>query len=323
MQYYQNPSTREELRLMTKITYLYYKQHLKQSEIASRLDLSQATVSRILNRAEEEEIVRITVNIPTGIYSGLEDELCSKYGLKSAIIVHCEDENDEAMFHHLGSAAAFYIETTLGKNEIVGLSSWSSTLLGMVNSMHRLSKASNAKVIQILGGMGNPSAKIYAAKITEQFANIVQGEAVYLPAPGLARSQEVRDELMSDPYVHAAFELFDKITLAIVGIGSVEPSKLLASSGNIFSTEELQALQEVGAVGDICLRFFDVNGVEVNLPLDKRVVSIQLSQLAHAKRIVGVAGGRRKINAIRGSMVGKHINVLITDHLTATALMNL
>ncbi len=322
MPYYQNSTTQEELRLMTKIAYLYHKQNLKQSEIAEQLDLSQATVSRILNRAVDEEIVRITVNIPTGVYSGLEEELCSKYGLKSAIVVHCEDESDEAVFHYLGSAAAYYVETTIGKNEVVGLSSWSSTLLGMVNSMHRLPKASKAKVVQMLGGMGNPSAKIYAARITEQFADLVQGIPIYLPAPGLARSQQVRDDLMTDPYVREAFDLFDKITLAIVGIGSVEPSKLLASSGNIFSTDELNALQQAGAVGDICLRFFDVDGADVNLPLDKRVVSIRLDQLAQAKRIVGVAGGRRKINAIRGALNGKHINILITDHISAITLMD-
>lgn len=322
MPYYQNSTVQEELRLMTKIAYLYHKQHLKQSEIAQQLDLSQATVSRILKRAEDEEIVRITVNIPTGVYSGLENELCSKYHLKDAIVVHCEDESDEHVFHYLGSAAAYYVETTLGKNEVVGLSSWSSTLLGMVNSMHRFPKASNANVVQMLGGMGNPSAKIYAARITEQFANLVQGKPTYLPAPGVARSEDARDDLMNDPYVREAFDLFDQITLAIVGIGSVEPSKLLASSGNVFSNEELNALQKAGAVGDICLRFFDIDGAEVQLPLDKRVVSIQLDKLRIAKRVVGVAGGRRKLNAIRGALNGALINVLITDHISARALMD-
>lgn len=321
MPYYQNSTAQEELRLMTKIAYLYHKQNMKQSEIADQLDLSQATVSRILKRAEDEEIVRTTVTIPTGVYSELENELCSKYGLKSAIVVHCEDGSDEAVFHYLGSAAAYYVETTLGKNEVVGLSSWSSTLLSMVNSMHRFPKASKAKVVQMLGGMGNPSAKTYAARITEQFAKLVQGKPIYLPAPGVARSQEVLNDLKTDPYIHEAFDLFDKITLAIVGIGSVEPSKLLAESGNIFSAEELTDLQNAGAVGDICLRFFDSDGAEVNLPLDKRVVSIQLDQLAQAKRIVGVAGGSRKLNAIRGALNGGHINVLITDHVSAMALM--
>lgn len=312
----------EEQRLMTKIAYLYHKRGYKQSEIAKQLDLSQAGVSRILKRAEDEGIVRISVTIPTGVYTELEEALCEKYGLKAAIVAHCDEESDEAVFDHVGSAAAYYIETTLGSNEIVGLSSWSSTLLAMVNAMHPLAKASNAKVVQMLGGMGNPSAEIYAARITEQFASLVQGDPVYLPAPGVARSQDAHADVMSDTFVREATAFFDKITLAIVGIGSVEPSKLLQSSGNVFSEEELKALQQSGAVGDVCLRFFNIEGKPVNLPLDKRVVSIGLDQLKNAKRVVGVAGGKRKLNAIRGALNGQLINVLITDHQTAQALMN-
>lgn len=319
---YRKSTSSEELRLIAKVAYLYHKRRQKQSEIAQQLDLSQATVSRILKRATEEGIIRTSIAIPTGVYTQLEAELCEKHGLKSAIVVHCDDENDEAVFHHVGSAAAYYVETTLGRNEIVGLSSWSSTLLAMVNSMQPLAKASDAKVIQMLGGMGNPSAEIYATRITEQFAALVQGEPIYLPAPGVARTQEARADLMADPFVKEAIAYFDQITMAIVGIGSVEPSKLLQNSGNVFSEEELSALQKAGAVGDVCLRFFDVEGQPVNLPLDKRVVSIPLEKLKQAKRVVGVAGGKRKLNAIKGAVKGKLINVLITDYKSAQALMD-
>lgn len=312
----------EELRLITKVAYLYYMQHQKQSDIAAQLDISQATVSRALKRAEQEDIVRITVNMPTGVYTQLESDLCARYGLRAAIVVHCDDASDEAIFDHIGSAAAYYVETTLGTDEVVGLSSWSSSLLAMVNAMHPLAKATHARVVQILGGVGNPSAKIYASRITEQFAAIVHGEAFYLPAPGVATSVQMRDELMINPFVHEAFDLFDHITLALVGIGSVEPSRLLMSSGNVFTAEELAMLQERGAVGDICLRFYDINGDPVITPLNERVISMKLEQLRHARRSVGIAGGPRKINAIRGAINGGWINVLITDHLTAHQLMN-
>lgn len=105
-----------------------------------------------------------------------------------------------------------------------------------------------------------------------------------------------------------------------MGIGSVAPSKLLASSGNIFSQLELDALRTSGAVGDICLRFFDKDGHPI-MTHDDRVISISLAQLEHIKRTVGVAGGTRKVEAIRGALNGKHINVLITDQLTAQALL--
>jgi DNA-binding transcriptional regulator LsrR (DeoR family) len=314
-------SISEELRLVIKVAYLYYTQQQKQSDIARQLDISQATVSRILKRAEEEGIVRITVNMPIGAYAQLESDLCAKYDLKAAIVVHCDAEDEETILHHIGSAAAYYVETTISKNEVVGLSSWSSTLLAMVNSMHPLAKATGAKVVQILGGVGNPSAEVYASRITERFANLVQGEAIYLPVPGVTSSLEMHAELVANPFVRRAITLFDEITLALVGIGSIEPSNLLASSGNVFSTEELDMLRERGAIGDICLRFFDQQGQPVITPLNERVISMKLEQLKNAKRSVGIAGGARKTEAIRSAMMGRWINVLITDHLTAYRLM--
>ena len=147
----------EELRLMTRVAYLYYKQHTKQSKIAKQLDLSNA-VSRMLRRAEDEGIVRISVNIPAGVYTQLENELCSRYELKLRSSSTVTRER-RLIFHHIGSAAAYYVETTLGKDEVVGLSSWSSALLAMVNAINPLARPTDAKVVQILGGVGNPAAK--------------------------------------------------------------------------------------------------------------------------------------------------------------------
>lgn len=312
----------EEIRLMTKVAYLYYHLQFKQSQIAEQLDLSQATVSRMLKRAEESGIVRITVNMPAGVYTQLENDLCSRYGLKAAIVVHCEEDVDEMIIHHIGSAAAYYIETTVGRDEVVGLSSWSSALLAMVNAMHPLAKPTGAKVVQILGGVGNPSAEVYASRITERFANLVHGEAIYLPVPGVVSSADVRAEMLVAPYVQEAVALFDRVTLALVGIGSLEPSKLLASSGNVFSVQELDLLRESGAVGDICLRFFDREGKPVITALDNRVISMSLDRLQRVKRSVGIAGGQRKTEAIRGALRGRWINVLITDQRTAQRLMS-
>jgi DNA-binding transcriptional regulator LsrR (DeoR family) len=94
------------------------------------------------------------------------------------------------------------------------------------------------------------------------------------------------------------------------------------SSGNVFTAEELSMLHEQGAVGDICLRFFDWQGRPVVTPLNDRVISMELEQLKQVKRSVGIAGGPRKINAIRGAINGGWINVLITDQQTAYRLMD-
>jgi DNA-binding transcriptional regulator LsrR (DeoR family) len=123
--------------------------------------------------------------------------------------------------------------------------------------------------------------------------------------------------------VEGASTLFSKLDLALVGIGSLEPSSLLASSGNIFSPEERKHLRRAGAVGDICFQFIDKQGGLVNSPLMRRVIGIDLATLKLAPRVVGIAGGASKISAMRASLKGKWINVLITDKRTAEHLISM
>ena len=230
-------------------------------------------------------------------------------------------EEGEQLLRHIGSAAAYYLETTLRPGDLIGISSWSATLLAMVDALHPPPRISNVRVLQILGGLGNPSAKVYASRLIDRLASLVRGEAVLLPAPGVVSSPDAVSILRSDPYVRQAIDLFGEVTIALVGIGTVEPSGLLASSGNIYSPAELAMLQSAGAVGDVCLHFFDGEGKPVETPLDERVIGMSLEQLRHAKRTVGIAGGKRKLAAIRGALLGKWINVLITDRATAEGLL--
>lgn len=305
---------------MTKVARLYYSMHLRQTQIADQMDISQATISRLLKRAQDEQIVRINITPPTGIYPDIEARLEQIYNLKEAIVVDSV-ENDEQVLRDIGAATAYYLEQTIKPNEVIGLSSWSKTLMAMVEAMNPLSRQSGAKVVQVLGGMGNPAVEHHAVHLVRRLAVLVQGEAIFLPAPGVVVSPETRQLYMQDPYVAEAIEKFKKITLCLVGIGSVEPSDMLASSGNIFSDEELNVLRQKGAVGDICMRFFDIDGRPIKNGFNERVIGLELEQLRGVKRSVGVAGGRRKVAAIRGAMRGGYINILITDIHTAMALV--
>lgn len=312
----------DELRLMTKVARQYYEQGLRQSEIAESLQLSQSSVSRLLKRAEQEHIVRVTVSVPHGVYSDLEEALIATFGLRDAIVADCvRDDDDESVSRDLGRAAAYYLETTLNQGECIGISSWSGTILAMVDVMRQIPRPIDARVIQILGGAGEPQAKVHAAYLAGRLAELVRGKVTFLPAPGLVDSAEVRQVLLNDSSIREVIKWFDEITLALVGIGTVEPSPLLASSGNIFSNEELATLRENGAVGDILYRFYDAQGNPVQTPLAERVTGMDHAQLRRVKRIVGIAGGARKFDAIHGALNGKLINTLITDRFTAERLV--
>ena len=141
-----------------------------------------------------------------------------------------------------------------------------------------------------------------------------------LNAPGVAQSRETKLVLVSDPYIRETTELFGKITLSIVGIGAVEPSSMLARSGNVFSESELAEVAEAGGVGDISLRFFDKDGCPVKTPLDDRVIGMTLEEQARTDREIALAVGRAKTDAIRGALMTRAVDVLITDKFTAERL---
>jgi DNA-binding transcriptional regulator LsrR (DeoR family) len=311
----------EQLRLMTKVARLYHEHGLRQPEIAARLHVSQPRVSRLLKQAEAEGIVRTTVIVPAGVQTGLEDELEQAYGLREAVVVECLDASEDGIIYDLGVATARYLEASLTGGDVVGISSWSATLLAAVDEMRPLSRPGADRVLQLFGGVGNPAAEAHAARLTQRFAELTGSRPTFLLAPGIATSIEARDAIMQDQFVGAALAGLDDVTLALVGIGALEPSSLLQSSGNIYSEPELRAIGERGAVGDICLRFIDAQGSAVVSEMDERVIGVTLDQLARTDRSVGVAGGGRKYEAIRGALLGRWVNVLITDHVTAERLI--
>lgn len=309
-----------ETRLITKVATLYHEQKLTQTDIAKRLGISQVTVSRLLKRAEDNQIVRTTVISPPGAFVELEDVLERKFGLAQAIVGESHSDTDESIQAAIGAAAAYFLMTTLTSDEIIGVSSWSASLLAMVDQMHPVRKIEGCRVVQVLGGLGNPSAEAHANHLVTRLARLVNGEPCFLPAPGVVGAASSVNVLLKDPYVKRTTSLFNKLTIALVGIGSIEPSLLVASSGNVFSARELQEIRGRGAVGDICLRFYDSSGREVRDPAGNRVIGIDLDTFGRVPRAVGIAGGNRKHAAILGALRGKRINILITDQFTAARL---
>lgn len=314
-------SRQDELRLMAKVARMYYVQGIRQQGITDRLQIHQSTVSRLLKRAREANLVRFSVTSPPGIFSDLEDQLVAKFSLKDVVVVDSPSE-DDPLVRDLGAATAFYLETTVKPGARIGISSWSRSLFAMVDALHPGDYCKSGKVIQILGGVGNVGLQQEAMYLAQRLAALIGATAVLLQAPAVVASPEARRVLTREPMMREAVEHFDRLDLALVGIGAMEPSRLLANSGNVFSPDERQELSRIGAVGDICFRFFNAHGEPIKSSLMQRVIGIEPASLKRAGRVVGVAGGRKKIEAIHAALLGKWIDVLITDRRTAESLAN-
>jgi DNA-binding transcriptional regulator LsrR (DeoR family) len=266
-------------------------------------------------------LIRFSVATPPGTFAELEDELAQKFQLQDVVVVDCPSEG-EAMVRDLGSALAYFLETTLKPGKIVGISSWSRSLFAMVDALHPGAYCAGGKVVQILGGIGSVDSDSHAIYIAERLAAGIGARPVMLMSPAIVGSPEAQRVLAHDPSIQEATSLFEKLDMALVGIGSMDPSRILSDSGNTFSKEERIDLQKKGAVGDICFRYYTADGVPLRSSLMRRIIGIDLPALRTCKRVVGVAGGARKVQAILGALRGKLLNVLITDQRTAQALID-
>ncbi len=202
--------------------------------------------------------------------------------------------------------------------------SWGGSLLGMVNALYGGSQRSDLdgiKVIQGLGGLGDPNKEVHAADLTRRLAQVFGGEAVLLPTPAVAGTREARDTYFEDPFVSQILEQARTAKLAVMGIGAPRLDSILMRERRIVTVQDLESLKQNGAVGDLNLRFFDENGKIVQSNFDQRVIGLTLAEIQRIERVVGVAGGAAKVSAIRGALAGKLVDVLVTDQITAQRVL--
>lgn len=309
-----------DFRLLTKVSKLYYEENLNQDDIVSRLHLSRSTISRLLAQAREEGVVRIVVVPPTGTYTALESAIEKLYAIEEVIVTDVPAPDSPQMIARgLGAAAANYLLRVISETDVVGVS-WGYTIRGMVAALEP-KYFPNVRIVQMTGGIGKPESESHATELCHEMARTLYCKLALLPAPGVVRNRQTREVYLMDEHVRTAMNLLPSITLAFVGIGSLHSYSIAMRDETILTQADLNEVISNGAVGDIALRFIDAGGQPVQSELSERIIGIDIVQLRQIPRVVGVAGGRDKIEPIRAALRGKLLNILITDQATAEALV--
>ena len=311
-------------RLLVKVSRFYYEQELTQSQISERLRLSRQKVQRLLKQAKDQGIVQVTIRPVIGAFPDLERKLENRFGLQEAVVIETTNFADQfVVAREVGVGAADYLRRVIKPQDSIVVS-WGGSLLGMVNALYgsvQRSELNGVKVIQGLGGLGDPNKEVHAADLTRRLAQVFGGEAVLLPTPAVAGTREARDTYIEDPFVSQVLEQAQSADLAVMGIGAPRLDSILMREGKIVTVQDLENLQQNGAIGDINLRFFDENGKIVQSSFDQRVIGLTLDEIQKIERVVGVAGGQAKVSAIRGSLAGELVDVLVTDQITAQRVL--
>ena len=310
----------KQMRQVLAVARLYHVHHVRQSDIATQLGISQAGVSRLLKLAEDGGIVRTIVLSPEGMFPDLEDGLARKYGLARVAVVETGNNEDDIP-RALGTYAANMLSGDL-KGKILGFTSWSVTLREMARLMPVEVDSPFTHVVEMLGDLGSPTLQHEATLATSQLSYAFTADPVFLRTPGVARSPDIREMSLSDVYVRRAMEMFDRIDVAMIGVGPADFHGPLEEHDNSSTANSLPRFAVREPWGRYCNVSSTPKADQSRRRSDDLVVGVSLDQIRKAGQRMLIAGGSSKHEPIAAALAGKWIDTLVTDVGVASYLLN-
>jgi DNA-binding transcriptional regulator LsrR (DeoR family) len=289
---------------------LYYLQQLSQAEVAERLGVSRSTVSRLLAKARDLQIVRIEVRPPASA-DALADALAGTLGLRRAMVIPAGPGVALAALADL--AARVLASVDLAPGSVVALG-WGRTMAQVVAALPPLP---DVAIVPTIGGLAEQDASFQLNELVRRAAVASGGHAHFLHAPAMP-SPALRRSLEGDPAIREVLACWDRISVALVGIGA-PPSSVQRAWTHLPGSRGVL----VDAVGDISWRYFDLAGEPVHYPEEQRLLGVSREQLAAAGTLLAVAAGVDKAPSILGACRTRLVDVLVTDSTTAEAVLAL
>ncbi len=311
-----NIALQDQKKFAARASWYYYKTGMTQGEIANRLGINRARVINILNDARKDGTVTFHVSGEDAELMALEVQLKEKWGLRDVFLTPVV--SDEELKNALSMAGAQYLEMNLPSKESLIALGWGETISGITRNLGRVIPE-RTSFVTLCGGVMHYLSEHTPANVGTPLSGFLYPFHV-IPTPLMVGSPELRDQLLNEPEVQHVMNMAQLADIAMVGIGSLMPSTEFEDFG-YKSQKELDRLKKHGAVGEMHGEYFNAVGEPLELEHHHRLISIRLETLRKMKHVVGVAGGSDKIEALKAALKGGFIHSLISDEVTARALL--
>lgn len=310
----------DDIRLIVKIAQLYYEQDMTQAQIARELGIYRTTISRLLKRGREHGIVTIAINYDYNENLWLEQQLKQKFALKEVVVASSEARQEEDQLNAMGQQGAQLLERLLAPGDIIGLS-WGRAVRSLVENLPQSSQSRQLICVPIIGGpSGKLESRYHVNTLTYSAAARLKGESHLADFPALLDNELIRNGIMQSHHFKTIAAYWSNLDVALVGIGS--PAIRDGANWHAFyGSEESDDLHARHVAGDICSRFYDINGATVETNMSEKTLSIEMQRLKQARYSIGIAMGEEKYSGILGALHGKYINCLVTNRETAELLL--
>jgi len=309
--------------LLLRVAWYYYKDELTQDEIGRQLSISRASVGRLLDRARKTGLVSITLNTQYLDAFELSGELRRTFSLAEALVV--PDHDQESADHHalnarIGLGGAQFMSTHLRPGGSLGVG-WGETVSRAITAIS-FGTVGPVSMVTLTGGVTAYLATLLSSRPDATAEPSEISSATVIPSPIMASTPELAAALRAEPTIQHVLGQARSVEHALVGVGTPAPDATIVDMGYLHPAD-VRALRRRGVVGDILGQFFDADGTVVDLPIHDRRIGIDLADLRRIPKVVGVAGGLHKAEAILGALCGGFLDVLVTNELTALRILEL
>ncbi|WP_454747676.1 sugar-binding transcriptional regulator [Ciceribacter selenitireducens] len=297
--------------------WLYYVAGRTQDEIAAAMGISRQSAQRLVSLAVAEKLIKVRLDHPIAVCMELAEAVKAKYGLKRVEVVPTDPGSDSATVG-VAEAGAAELERWLKQPDpLVIAMGTGRTLRAVVDQLPPM-ECPQHKIVSLTGNISPDGSAAYF-NVIYSMADAVKAPHFPMPLPVIVSSREERDLLHRQPLVAPTIELGRRSNITFVGIGEMGARAPLLVDG-FLRQDEMDELLAAGAAGEICGWIFGEDGRLLDHPVNERVASIAIPSRETAV-VIGVARGRRKLQAIRAAATGGHINGLITDEDAARHLL--
>jgi len=311
----------ERIDLLAQIAIWYYEEGLNQEDIAERINKSRSMVSRLLDQARTVGLVEVRVRYPLRTDSELEQQLCQEFDLTEAHVLAKPPEDYQLLLRRLGELGARCLQVSLHPGIIIGLS-WGTGVYAVVSAMST-TVVPDSTIVQLIGAVGHGDPMIDGVELGRWLAQKLGASFRFLSAPLLVKDEALAKALRHERTNEETLAIAAKADVAIIGIGipEFEYSSLLRAG--YLSRSELQELLDAGVVGDIVAHQFDENGYLLDIPANRRAISLDADSIRHIPKVIAVSGSVAKAKAITAALRGGFCNCLVTDTYAAQAVLEI
>ncbi|WP_457577468.1 sugar-binding transcriptional regulator [Desulfomarina sp.] len=310
-------NTSSRLDDAARAAWLYYIGGNTQEEIAGKMNISRQSVQRLVSLAISERLVKVRLDHPIADCMELASRLRREHALDYTEVMPGDPGSDGAAtgIAQAGAAALErYLRSKKPKIIALGTGRALKTIIDQLVSID----CARHKIVSLSGNIV-PDGSVSFYNVIFNIADTVTARCFPMSLPIIATSRKERDLLHNQVMIKKTLKLAARADVAFVGIGDLGPEAPLYVDGFI-SKRELEKLQKAGAVGDIAGWAFDRNGELIEGIINHRVASAPIPPREKC-RVIALASGTRKIEAIKAALKGNLINGLITDENTAKTLL--